>query len=548
MIRSVVLNNLMRRNWSDLSLNTLLFEAATALPYRVALVDPPDRPHWSDGRVSALNYCQLAALVRVLASYLREKGLEPGDTVAVQMPNTIESIVITLALHYAGIVPAPLPIHWRGEQLLQAAKLPRLAGIVAPTRFGNASIAEWMMLMANWMDLDCPVYCFGDDAPEGTRRIDLAKIIDQISSHELGIIQDSRLTQPQTQAMKQRTWLSLRAGPNAQATGQELEESPMIGYNLSRQNIIAGALQPLALRPLKEGAQLISTYPISSIAAVCGVLVPWLAAKGTLFLHQLHSPDLLAKQLIVIQPDLAVLPELMAADVLSRVPERTRKQMRYAVVTQGGQAPKQALPSTGNPVRLIVLNGAAVWAQYQAEGPPTLPADADFGPFREQIAPLLQCSLMASTKASEIKQPAAGNGSANSAPARALEEEPTHHRDPAGDASHALDGIDDDHVGGHEPEHEPEHEREALEHEAQGQEEHEICIRGLLAPKPVFLEPHAGQVPSPKRGAVRTGIMGRQKGANIYPTPNAREIQVLQGHTKTQEVEPLANNTSSAVA
>ncbi len=481
MIKSVVLNKLLRRDWPDLSLCTLLFEAAAAVPYRVALVDPPDRQRWSDGRVTALNYCQLAALVRVLASHLRAKGLKPGDTVAMQMPNTVESIVIALALFYAGVVPAPLPLHWRGERLLRIARLPRLAGIVAPARFRSAPVAEWMQLMTRWMDLDCPVYCFGDTAPQGARHIDLAAILTQIATHEMEIIQDTRLSQAQSHAMKQRAWLSLH---DANDTGSSADAPKT--YCFSRQNIIAGALQPMALRPLKEGGQLISTYPLSSLVMLCGVIVPWLAARGTLFLHQLVSPALLARQLIVIQPDVAVLPELMVADVLGRVPEQTREQIRYAVVTQGGQAPSGILPASGNPVRFITLEGTAIWAQYHGDNPPTLPVDADFGPLDEHATPLLQCTLL----------PVRG------APRK------------AGD---------------------------------NGWDSQEICVRGLLAPELLGAAADGARSTPSHRGAIRTGVSGRQQGSLIYPDGDAHELDRLY-HRAGPAQGPMTAGRSSAVA
>ena len=62
-----------------------------------------------DGNVEARSYDELAARTRSCALRLRERGLEVGDRVVVDLPDSEELVILLLALARAGLVAVPLP-------------------------------------------------------------------------------------------------------------------------------------------------------------------------------------------------------------------------------------------------------------------------------------------------------------------------------------------------------------------------------------------------------------------------------------------------------
>src|SRR5207248_4891844 len=76
-----------------------LFRRAVARsPDVLALVDPPDREAFTDAAPWRLTYAQADRVIDVLAGRLLDLGLPAGSTVAFQMPNTVESVIVLLGV------------------------------------------------------------------------------------------------------------------------------------------------------------------------------------------------------------------------------------------------------------------------------------------------------------------------------------------------------------------------------------------------------------------------------------------------------------------
>src|SRR5690606_24682077 len=111
-------------HWQGRALGELLRGAAEADPDAVALDDGLPR----------LTHAALAGRADALAARLVGLGLAPGDRVVVQLPNTWEFVVLTLACLRAGIVPVmALPAHRRTE-LAHLAGHAEAAAIAVPDR------------------------------------------------------------------------------------------------------------------------------------------------------------------------------------------------------------------------------------------------------------------------------------------------------------------------------------------------------------------------------------------------------------------------------
>jgi acetyl-CoA synthetase len=68
-----------------------------------------------EGEVHAYTYRDLDGEVRLLAAAMKEKGLKPGDRVALYLPDSPETLFFLLACSFLGIIPVPIPIRYTAE-------------------------------------------------------------------------------------------------------------------------------------------------------------------------------------------------------------------------------------------------------------------------------------------------------------------------------------------------------------------------------------------------------------------------------------------------
>jgi 2,3-dihydroxybenzoate-AMP ligase len=113
-------------HWTDSTVaSALLAQAGVQDPLRPAL-------HGDDETVT---YGELPLRVACLAAGLRDAGLDPGDRVVVQLPNSPELIILLLALWRAGLIPVTtLPAH-REHELRHVLSISGAVAMAVPDRF-----------------------------------------------------------------------------------------------------------------------------------------------------------------------------------------------------------------------------------------------------------------------------------------------------------------------------------------------------------------------------------------------------------------------------
>ena len=75
------------------TLDDLFRRALARRPDALALIDPPDRETFTDGPVRRLTYRQADRAISALAARLKSFGLPTDSVVAIQLPNTVESVI-----------------------------------------------------------------------------------------------------------------------------------------------------------------------------------------------------------------------------------------------------------------------------------------------------------------------------------------------------------------------------------------------------------------------------------------------------------------------
>lgn len=153
-------------------LGSLLAATARRHPDRIAVVDPADKPDWSDRPAITWTYAAAAEIVERLARGLRSWRLPPGSRIGLCLPGSAESALAILAVEAAGHVACLLPPSWDEERLLAAVQGAALSAVLTQSRLGStAPAARLCAVAARYFGLRY-LAAFGPDVPDGVINLD----------------------------------------------------------------------------------------------------------------------------------------------------------------------------------------------------------------------------------------------------------------------------------------------------------------------------------------------------------------------------------------
>ena len=271
------------------TLDDLFRRAGVRHPDMVALADPLNRESFTCGAPRNLTYAQADRAISALAARLRRLGLQTDMVVALQLPNTVESVIALLAVLRAGMIAVPLPLLWRHQEMVAALRMAGAKAIVASTRIGSTRHAEIAMQVAADVFPIRFVCSFGNDVPDGVMPLD-----------DIFGPADSDFVQP-----------SVRPGNAAAHIAVVTFDVGTDGVRAVARNhneLIAGGLAA----HLECGAPLdaahLSTIPLGSFAGLALTVMPWLLGGSTLNLHHGFDPDTFAAQCRMQNNGTVVLP------------------------------------------------------------------------------------------------------------------------------------------------------------------------------------------------------------------------------------------------
>ena len=89
----MILGEINRASGITTTLDDLFRRAGVRHPEAPALADPPNRQSFTDGEPRTLSYAQADHAISAVAARLRSFGLPTDAVVAMQLPNTVDSIV-----------------------------------------------------------------------------------------------------------------------------------------------------------------------------------------------------------------------------------------------------------------------------------------------------------------------------------------------------------------------------------------------------------------------------------------------------------------------
>lgn len=344
----MILGDGTRTDGKAATFDALFRRAGVRHPDKLALVDAPNR---TDRPPRSLTYGEADRVISGVASRLIALGLMTDSIVAVQLGNTVESVITLLGVVRAGMIAVPLPTLWRKQDMVEALSPLGPRAIITTARIGTSDHIEVAMRVAAELFPVRYVCAFGNNVPDGVVPFD-----DLFAAATSG-----QATAPRRE----------HAGSHVAVVTMEVGAKGPLAVARSQSELLAGGLAVVHESGAPEDDVVLSTIPVASFAGIATALVPWLVSGGTLHLHHGFDAKAFIAQCAAASPATIVVPgsvveplrEARQLDAASRVVALWRAPERMAAA-----APWQGKAKM---IDVAVLGEAAIVANGRnAEGLP----------------------------------------------------------------------------------------------------------------------------------------------------------------------------------
>lgn len=272
------------------SLDELAAHWARQRPEALAIADSPNRGPLGLGPPRRFTFGAADAVISRLSRCFSELGLEPGERVAIQLPNIAELPLVTLAAMRAGLAASPLPVMWRRRELAHAFSRLRPSAVITGGVSGGRARLEIMRQAAEGQAALRLLLGFGEALPAGVS--DLGKALDDAADDNAGAGAEASADRGAEDARRP-------AGldhPGLLSWGFD-RQAGLIAIPRSRRELIASGLMPVLQMGLTSHDVLLSPYSLTGLTGLAGTLVPWLITGSALILHHPFDFEIFLRQL-----------------------------------------------------------------------------------------------------------------------------------------------------------------------------------------------------------------------------------------------------------
>jgi hypothetical protein len=261
-----------------ITISELFHYAARRRPDALALADPANRSHVTDGKPRRLSYAEADRVVAAIAARLRGMGLSTDAVIGIQLPNIVENILTILGVLRAGMIAAPMPLLWRRADAVAALARVGAKALIVCGRVGGSEHGQIALQTAAEVFSIRYVCGFGTDLPDGV--VSFEDLFSENPSGRLLPLDRGRENAP----------------AHVAAVTFDVAENGIVPVARTHSELFAGGLAAILESRLPPEANILSALLPASFAGLSLSLLPWLFSGGTLFLHHPFDPDLLAWQ------------------------------------------------------------------------------------------------------------------------------------------------------------------------------------------------------------------------------------------------------------
>lgn len=256
--------------WRGVTVDAIFRDAVASRGPEAALADAPNREALVGSAPQRLTWSETDARVDQLAQAFSSLGVGRGDVVAVQLPNLVEGVLAFLACARMGAILSPVAMAYRSHELRQILPVVQPEAYLTTREFHGCDHAAMVLELKAQGVTDAAVVALGETAPDGAQA--LAAVLAAARADPYPSPVDLDAAEALTVCWTSGTEAAPKGVPRHHdhwvVNGEALVEA-------------AG---------LRAGDAILNPFPLINIAAIGGMLMPWLVCQGRLIQH--HPFDL----------------------------------------------------------------------------------------------------------------------------------------------------------------------------------------------------------------------------------------------------------------
>ncbi len=356
--------------WGEESLESLFRRTVAIHPGRIALCDPPDRESFVDGPPQRLTYSDLFTAVRDVSAKLLAAGVKKDHVVVSQLPNTVETVILYLAVARIGALLCPVSV----TQSLSS--LSEISLFLAPFMYvgGRYQNRNLLQQARTWLPESCLFASFQDEQVTGDMvSLSLAQPALPEAIRLLGQIMDANLVTPNE--VFTLTWRRHTA------------KYPAIPRTHNQWFAMASFVAEGA--GLCNGDNLLCAFSLADGAGIGAMLYNWLMAGGRMVLNQSHNPKVLLQQMREEHVASAGLPVETLAELVAALDGSEDLSQLRSVITGFENLDSDSLRASAKALSVTIVN---CYSTNEGACLLTAPADRESG-WQESLFPRFEVTV-----------------------------------------------------------------------------------------------------------------------------------------------------------
>ena len=248
--------------WGTTTVDDMLQHAISTHPANMALVDPLNRESLDGVAPRSLTWTELGQEVEQTAAALLARGLKKDDRLVVQLPNTIDAVIIFLAGARIGLIISPVVMQYREHEIGYIIEKIEPAAFVTIPKFGTFDHAK-----------------LGHSLTDGRADVQLITLNDD------GGTALDRLSADSTTVQEYRDENPVDAAEILTICWTSGTESRPKGVPRNHCHWVLNAEVIVDATGMVESDILLNPFPLVNIGSIGGLVLPWLQLQTKLVLH-----------------------------------------------------------------------------------------------------------------------------------------------------------------------------------------------------------------------------------------------------------------------